>query len=151
MALNDLGLLGEVLGDIYPPEMVVNNTNVSPCKSTYLDLNISLYRGKFTCCLYDKRKDFSFDVITYPFLDGNIPKAQTYGIFISQLVRFCTVNSTLKGFLGDTKDLVNKLVKQHFDIAALRNKFNKFYKNYYNLWGKYGVDIRSECNTILNL
>ena len=31
--------------------------------------------------LYDKRNDFDFYVINFPFLDGNIPKGQSYGIF----------------------------------------------------------------------
>ena len=37
-----------------------------------------------------------------------------------------------------------KLVKQGFKLAALRNKFIKFYKSRLNVWGKYGVDIYDE-------
>ena len=65
----------------------MNCTNVSPRKCNYLDLCISVYRGKFRVTLYDKRKDYSFNVISYPFLDGNIPKNLSYGVFISQLVK----------------------------------------------------------------
>ena len=90
--------------------MVINNTNISPAKSSYLDLMISVYRGKYRVSLYDKRKDFSFSVISYPFLDGNVPKAQSYGIFISQLVRFSRINSTYNGFYKDVKCLVDKLI-----------------------------------------
>ena len=88
ISFNDSGLLGNILGDIYPKEMIVNCTNVSPRKCNYLDLCISVYRGKFRVTLYDKRKDYSFNVTSYPFLDGNIPKNLSYGEFISQLVRF---------------------------------------------------------------
>ena len=45
--------------------------------------------------LYDKRKDYNFKVILYPFLDGKVPNNLSYGIFISQLVRLAKVNSTL--------------------------------------------------------
>ena len=48
------------------------------------------------------------------------------------------------GFVNDTRNLVNKLVMQGFELAALRNKFLKFYKYYLDLWGKYGVDIYSK-------
>ena len=123
IALNDDNALSSVLFEIYPKEMIVNNTNVSPRKSNYLDLCISIFRGKFRYTLFDKRTAFPFSVISYPFLDGNIPENQSYGIFISQLLRFCNVNSDFKGFLQNTKDLINKLKQQGFNSAALRNKF----------------------------
>jgi hypothetical protein len=141
ISLNDNGIFQEIISFIYPPEMVVSNTNISKCKVSYLDLLISIYQGKFRVKLFDKRVAYKFKVISYPFLDGNIPEKQTYGIFISQLVRFCKVNSTIEGFINDIKDLVNKLVMQGFNIAALRKKFDKFYQGYLDLWGKYGEDI----------
>ena len=110
ISFNDNGLLGTLLSMIYPPEMVVNCTNISPRKCHYLDLCISIYKGKFCVSLYDKRKDFSFDVISYPFIDGNIPNALSYGVFISQLVRFVNINSSLKGFICDVTGLVRKVV-----------------------------------------
>ena len=125
----------------YPPEMVINCTNISPRKCHYLDLCISIYKGKFSVSLYDKRKDFSFDVISYPFLDGNIPTALSYGVFTSQLVRFVNINSSFKGFVRDVVGLVRKLVSQGFDLAALRKKFVTFYDRKLDLWSKYGVDI----------
>lgn len=121
--------------------MIVNKTNISKCKSNFLDLSISIYQGKFVFKLYDKRADYNFQVISYPFLDGNIPKGPTYGVFISQLVRFAHVNSTLNGFLNNAQDLVRKLTNQHFDVAALRNKFKVFVERYFDVWGKYGVQL----------
>ena len=141
ISFNDDGLLGTLLSSIYPPEMVVNCTNVSPRKCHYLDLCISIYRAKYSVSLYDKRKDFPFNVILYPFLDGNIPSALSYGVFNSQLVRFVNVNSNFKGFKRDVSDLVSKLVRQGFNLAALRKKFIKFYYSKLELWSKYGFDI----------
>ena len=66
-AFNDFGLLQNILVNIYPKEMV-NNTNISARKCCYLDLNISIYQEKFRVALYDKRKDYNFKVISYPFL-----------------------------------------------------------------------------------
>ena len=143
--MNDDGTLERVLADIYPSEMVINKTNISVAKVSYLDLSISvLYRGKFLIKLFDKRKDYSFNVINYPFMDGTIPKAPTYGVFVSQLTRFCRVNNTLKGFLEDAGNLVRKLVSQSFDVAALRNKFQTFMNRQYMLWGKFGSEIYFE-------
>ena len=64
--------------EIYPPVTIVNNTNISACKSNFLDMTISIYQGKFYFSLYDKRNDYDSDVISFLFLDGNIPKGQSY-------------------------------------------------------------------------
>jgi hypothetical protein len=141
ISFNDGGLLGDILNDIYPNEMIVNCTNVSPRKCNYLDLCISVYRGKFRVTLYDKRKNYSFNVISYPFLDGNIPKNLSYGVFVSQLVRFAKINTTEEGFYSNISDLVKKLVSQGFNLAALRKKFQRFYNSKLDIWCKYGVDI----------
>ena len=101
LVLNDDGLFEEIISEIYPPEMVVSKTNISARKTNFLDLTISIYRGKFYVMLYDKRNDYSFEVINYPFLDGNIPKNQSYGVFISQLVRFARINSNFNKFISD--------------------------------------------------
>ena len=107
------GLFEEIISEIYPPEMVVSKTNISARKTNFLDLTISIYRGKFYVMLYDKRNDYSFEVINYPFLDGNIPKNQSYGVFISQLVRFARINSNFNKFISDCKNLVSKLILLH--------------------------------------
>ena len=86
--------------------MVINKTNISVCKSTFLDLSISIFRRKFYVKLYDKRNDYNFNVINYPFLDGNIPKGQSYGIFISQLVKLAQINDSFDNFVLDVLTLL---------------------------------------------
>ena len=38
--------------------------------------------------MYDKRDDFDFDIVNFPFLDGDIPRRHSYLVYISQLIRF---------------------------------------------------------------
>ena len=38
--------------------------------------------------MYDKRDDFDFDIVNFPFLDDDIPRTTSYGVFISQLIHF---------------------------------------------------------------
>ena len=83
----------------------------------------------------------NFDVINYPFLDGNIPKGQSYGVFISQLVRLAHINSSFNNFVWDCKVLVKKLTKQSFDVAALRKRFEIFVEKYFYIWGKFGINL----------
>ena len=37
--------------------------------------------------IYDKRDDFDFDIVNFPFLDGDDPRSASYGVYISQLIR----------------------------------------------------------------
>ena len=69
------------------------NTNVTNNHCNYLDLSIVLQNGKFKFTLFDKRNDFNFEVINYPYLSGNIPKIPSYGVYVSQLVRSCYASS----------------------------------------------------------
>ena len=126
---------------MYPSEMVLKCTNISPAKSTFLDLTISVYRGKYHCSSYDKRNDFGFKVVNYPNLNGNIRKAQSYGIFVSQLVRFTTINDNLKSFLADATNMVKKLVNQGFKRDILKKKYTAFTHRYIGSWYKYGRDL----------
>ena len=42
---------------------------------------------------YHKRDDFDFDIVIFPVLDGDVPRATSYDVYISQLVRFARVSS----------------------------------------------------------
>ena len=37
---------------------------------------------------YDKRNDFNFEIVNFPFLDGDVPRSPSYGVYISRLIRF---------------------------------------------------------------
>ena len=102
--------------------MELKCTNISPAKSTFLDLTISVYRNKYKYISYDKRKDFGFDIFNYPNLYGNIPKAQAYGVFVSQLVRYTIIHDNADNSIKDAKNTVSKLVKQGFDKHTLKFK-----------------------------
>ena len=102
-SVNDDGIFENFLSTMYPREMVISKTNISPSVCSYLDLLISVYKGKFKIKLFDKRDDYKFKVFSYPYLDGNIPETLSYGIFISQLVRFCSIKVLIVRLLAFIK------------------------------------------------
>jgi len=68
---------------------MVKDTTDSPNSASYLDLYLEHdINGTLTSKLYDKRDDFSFPVVNYPFLNSNIPSSSAYGIYMSQLIRY---------------------------------------------------------------
>ena len=52
-------------------------------KATFLDLHLSISKDTKT---YDKRYDFDFEIVNFPFLDGDFPRSTCYGVHISQLI-----------------------------------------------------------------
>ena len=39
-----------------------------------------------------------FEILNFPFLDGDIPRATYYGVYISQLIRFARVSCHVVDF-----------------------------------------------------
>ena len=142
IVLNDCKQFVRYLNNIYPDEMVLENTNVNQNECNYLDLNIILNNGIFSYKSYDKREDYTFDVIRYPDLSGNIPCGPAYGVFISQCKRFAEVNGSLDGFITDLNILQNRFVRQGFSVYKLRHRFNTFANKNIFTWCKFGTDIR---------
>ena len=72
----------------YPPELQLNKANVSDTEASFFDLHLSISDGFVKTKFYDKRDDFDFDIVNFPFLDGDVPRSTSYGVYISQLIRF---------------------------------------------------------------
>ena len=67
-------------------------------KFHFLDLHLSISNGFVSYKIYDKRDDFDFDTANFPFLDGDVPRSTSYGVYISQLIRFARVCSHVTDF-----------------------------------------------------
>ena len=78
---------------IYPHELQLNKANTSDTEAPFLDLHLSISNGFVSSKIYDKRDDFDFDIVNFPFLDGDVPHSTSYGVYISQLIRFARVSS----------------------------------------------------------
>ena len=48
----------------------------------------------------------------FPFLDGDVPRRTSYGVYISQLIRFARASSNLNDFNYRNKGLTDKLLSQ---------------------------------------
>ena len=68
---------------------------------------------------------------------ARFPLASSYGVFMSQHVRFCDINQQVKGFINDVKRMTIKFLEQGFMLKHLV-QFHKFCDKYLI---KYGVDI----------
>ena len=96
---------------IYPPELQLNKANTADTEAPFLDLHLSISNGFVSSKIYDKRDDFDFDIVNFPFLDGDVPRSTSYGVYISQLIRFARVSSHVVDFNARNKSLTAKLLQ----------------------------------------
>ena len=63
---------------INPPELQLNKVNTSDTEASFLDLHLSISNGFVSSKIYDNRDDFDFDIVYFPFLDGDVPRHPSY-------------------------------------------------------------------------
>ena len=85
---------------------------MSDTETSFLDLHLSKSDGFVKTKLYDKRDDIDFNIVNFPFLDGDVPRSTSYGVYISQLIRFARVSSHVDDFNTRYKVLTAKLLRQ---------------------------------------
>ena len=88
-----------MVNQIYPSELQLNKADTSDIEAPFLGLHLSISNGFVSSKIYDKRDDFDFDIVNFPFFDGDVPRRPSYGVYISQLIRFARVCILLEAFI----------------------------------------------------
>ena len=115
----------------------------APKEAPFLDLNLSITNGIVSSKIYDKRDDFNFKIVNFPFLDGDVPRSPSYGVYISQLIRFARVCSNVDDFNNRNLFLTAKLLKQGYRYHKIRKAFSKFYHRHSELIVKYNIGLKT--------
>ena len=112
---------------IYPSELKLNKANNSDTEAAFLDSHLSISNDIVSTKIYNKRAVFDFEIVNFPFLDGDVPRSTSYGVYISQLIRFARASCYVADFKACNKLLTQKLLKQGYRYHKLRkNIFKKF-------------------------
>ena len=114
---------------------------MSDTEASFLDLHLSVSGGFVQTKIYDKRDDFDFDIVNFPFLDGDVPRSTSYGVYISQLTRFARVSSHVGNFNTRNKVLTAKLLRQGYRYHKIRKAFSKFYRRHFDIVSKYNFGL----------
>ena len=85
----------------YPSELEIKDTTPSMKSTSYSDCLLEIDNSeKLSIKLYDKRDDFNFPIVNFPFLCGNIPVSPALVcIFVSQLIRYARACSLYHDFI----------------------------------------------------
>ena len=131
--------LSHILPECYDTHL----SDIGPSWPSCLDLNPCISNGTVSTKIYDKRDDFDFDIVNFPFLDGDVPQHTSYGVYISQLFRLARASSNLSDFNCCIKALTAKLLRQRYRYFKLRKVFSKFYGRHSALVEKYSVSLKT--------
>ena len=103
-------------------------------------MNLSISNGTVSSKIYDKRDDY--DIINFPFLYEDVPRCTSYGVNISQLIRFTRASSNVSDFSCRNRAVTAKLLKPGYRYHKLGKAFSKFYHRHSELVEKYNVSLR---------
>ena len=72
-----------MVGQIYPKELQLKKSHTSDTEAAFLDLHLLISNDIVSTKIYDKRDDFDFEIVNFPFLDGDAPRSTSYGVYLS--------------------------------------------------------------------
>ena len=94
---------------IYPAELQLNKANASDTEVAFLDLNLSIHNDIVSTKIYDKRDDFNFDIVNFPFLDA---MSLNVSVMVYIYLNLFRASSHVTDFNNRNKFLTAKLLKQ---------------------------------------
>ena len=89
--------------------------------------------------LCNKRDDFGFPIVNFPWLRGDVPRLPSYGIYILHLARFARCYTKVSDFHSKILHITSKLLTQGHICYNLRKTFGKFVRSYLELLSKFGT------------
>ena len=84
LTLNNSRFVTEIQ-HIYPSELDLKRTTENSTSLSYLDVLITIDKGKYSTNVYDKRDDFGFNIVNFPHLCGNIASKPAMGYIFPSL------------------------------------------------------------------
>ena len=139
----DNNLSDSMVNRSYPSDLQLNKANVSDTEALFLELHVSISDGFVKTKIDDKQGDFDFDIVNFPFLNGDIPRSTSCGVCIFQLIRSARESNHVDDFSTRYKVLTAKLLRQGYRYHKIRKAFSKFYRRHFDILSKYNVGLKT--------
>ena len=91
-------LFDDILIQMYSSELQLNKANTSDTKAVFLDLHFSVSNDIVSTKINDKYGGFDYEIVSCPFLDGDVTHSSSYGFYICQLIRCVRASSHVADF-----------------------------------------------------
>ena len=97
LSLNNSSI-GDFVHRIYPIELKIKDTTHTDISASYLDIHREIEsEERLRTKLYDKRDDFNFPIVNFPYISSSITAA--YGEYIYQLIPYARACGSYYDFL----------------------------------------------------
>ena len=147
-SINDQGEFERSHQLIYPQELVLNKENESSLAATFLDLDIKVVDNSFVYQLYDKRDDYNFDIVRFPFLSSNMPSRMFYSTISAEILRICRASSEYGLFLGKCKIFLKRMKSQGARKERVLSTIKRFLHKHRLEFEKFGQSIEAFIDSI---
>ena len=137
----DHNFFGRLVNRIYTSELQLNKANASDTLVSFLDLHLSLSDGFVKTKIYDKRDHIDFDIVNFPFPDGNVPRSTSHGVYIF-LNLFVLLEYSVM-LMTRNKVVTAELIGQGYRYHKLRKAFSKFYRRHFDVVSKYNIELKT--------
>ena len=67
-----------MVSQINPSELQLNKANTSDTEAALLHLHLSIPNDIVSTKIHDKHDDLDFEIVNFPFLDGDAPRSTSY-------------------------------------------------------------------------
>ena len=81
--------------------------------------------------------------MNFPFLDDDVSRSTSYGVYISQRIRFAQVSSHVDDFITRNNVLTAKFLRQGYRYHKIHKAFSKFYRRHFDIVSKYNVGLKT--------
>ena len=139
--------LKDCYNKIYPDTLPLSFDDTSAGSGHFLDLYIDRNRKLIT--LYDKRNDFKFEVIRFPFKSSNQPIGLGLNVLYAQVVRVARICGTKDEFLSNLAILCNIVSDRGYSTSEIRLTLRKTYKSFPLLFRRYGFHRKTDLLSII--
>ena len=142
-ALNDGGEFEKIHSEIYPPELVLKKENSDNNHATFLDLDITIVDGRFETKLFDKRDDFPFSIVRFPYKCSNMPNKMFYSTIGAEFLRIARATSRIEDLILTLSSLIKRMINQGAKQDLARHTLQNVVRKHFDTFSKYECDIKT--------
>ena len=130
--------------EIYPAELLLERNGNNDKDAVYLDVRVTIKDDEIETGIYNKTDYFNFPVVTFTFLESNIPHQLGYQVFYGQVLRYSNIFSNRKQFMIHCSKLFNTLKGRGYKYYLLLKSFRKVFNKNVDILFKFGIKSSKE-------
>ena len=105
--------------------------------------------GEFIYRLYDKRNDFTFFIVRFPYKSSNIPSKMFYNTISAEILRICRATAGYGDFMAAVEPFLKRMSRQGAKSDGVKHVLKTFFTRHFVSFSKYGLQSEQLINHML--